>query len=128
MRFTLKMLHKRGLSPQELEDLDPELFEYLMIFDSVIEPNGSRFEHMKYANLCHLIMMSSGNISEQGMKKAKVLDWDMFGLLSNLTTRELAEEQAKDKHNQEQAEFSAMAELIKAEALAKNKGKSNGKK
>jgi hypothetical protein len=73
-------------------------------------------------------MMSSGKISEQGMKKAKVLDWDMFGLLSNLSTKELLEEQAKDKHNQEQATFSAMADLIKSEALAKNKGKGNGKK
>jgi hypothetical protein len=122
------MLHKRGLSPSELEELDPELFEYLMIFDSVIEPNGAKFEQIKYANLCHLILMSSGNLTEQGMKKAKVLDWDMFGLLSNLTTRELAEEQEKDKCNQEQATFSAMADLIKSEALAKNKGKGDGKK
>ena len=96
-----------------------------MIFDTVIEPNGAKFEQIKYANLCHLVLMSSGNLTPEGMKKAKVSDWDMFGLMSNKTTLEQIEEQEATKRNQEQKQINALADLIKSEAKAK--GKASGK-
>lgn len=119
------MIHKRGLSPEELDQLDPELFEALMIYDAVIEPNGARVDQIRFANLCHLILMSSGNLTESGMKSAKVTDWDMFGLMSNKTTRQVQEELAKAKKDEEQRGFNALAEAIKEAAL---KDKKNGKK
>lgn len=122
------MINKRGLSPDEIDKLDPELFELLFIFDSVIEPNGARFEHMKFSNLAHLILMSSGNLTEKGLKAAKVTDWDMYGLLSNKTSTELAEEEDKRKQQQAKLQYEQMkADLVKEEAAKKNKGKPNGK-
>ncbi|HHD2919852.1 hypothetical protein ACO1ZG_16240 [Enterobacter kobei] len=120
------MILKRGLSPEELDQLDPELFNALFIYDAVIEPNGSRIDQIRYANLCHLILMSSGNLTEAGMKSAKVDDWDMFGLLANKTTKQIAKDEEKARIKRETDQFNAMAEMIKAEAL-KDKNK-NGKK
>lgn len=119
------MIHKRGLSPDELDQLDPELFEALLIYDAVIEPNGARIDQIRYANLCHLILMSSGNLTEQGMKKAKVNDWDLFGLLSNKSTKQITSESSKAKEEEQKRNFNALAESIKDAAL---KGKKNGKK
>jgi hypothetical protein len=119
------LIHKRGLSPEELDKLDPEIFEALLIYDSVIEPNGERVDQIRFANLCHLILMSSGNLTEEGMKRAKVEDWDLFGLLSNKSTKQIAEEAAKAKEEQKQRNFNALAESIKEVAL---KGKKDGKK
>jgi hypothetical protein len=119
------LIHKRGLSPEELNRLDPEIFEALLIYDSVIEPNGGRVDQIRYANLCHLILMSSGNLTEDGMKRAKVDDWDLFGLLSNKSTKQISEESAKAKEEAQQRNFNALAESIKDVAL---KVKKNGKK
>lgn len=110
--FSLKLLNKRGLSPSELESLDPELFEYMMIYDSSIEPSGARFEHIKYSNLAHLILMSSGNLTEDGMKKANVHDWDMHGLLSNKTVYERMQDEEQKQLTQQQLQQSAMMQFI----------------
>jgi len=120
------MIHKRGLSPEELNQLDPDLFNALFLYDAVIEPNGARVEQIRYANLCHLILMSSANLTESGMKSAKVSDWDMFGLLANKTTKQIAKEEEEARIKRDTENFNAMAEMIKAEAL-KDKNK-NGKK
>lgn len=119
------MIHKRGLSPEELDSLDPELFELLMLYDAVIEPNGARIDQIRYANLCHLIMMSSGNLTQDGMKRAKVDDWDMFGLLSQKSTKELHEEAVITRKEEQQKQFNILAESIKETAM---KGINNGKK
>lgn len=70
--------------------------------------------------------MSSGNLTEEGMKRAKVEDWDLFGLLSNKSTKQIAEEAAKAKEEEQKRSFNALAESIKDAAL-KGKNK-NGKK
>ncbi|MGX9299887.1 hypothetical protein ACWXWG_10940 [Pantoea ananatis] len=120
------MIHKRGLSPDELNQLDPEIFEQLMLYDAVIEPNGARVDQIRFANLCHLILLSSGNLTEAGMKNAKVEDWDMFGLLHNKSTKELHDEAVKSKNEEQQKQFNQLAETIKDIAM---QGKNNnGKK
>ncbi|MCW6030166.1 hypothetical protein PanJK_00905 [Pantoea sp. JK] len=58
------------------------------------------------------------------MKSAKVSDWDLFGLLSNKTVKELDEEAKKAKEDEHRRSFNALAESIKEAAL---KGKNNGK-
>lgn len=110
--FSLKLLNKRGLSLSELESIDPELFEYLMIYDANIEPSGARFDHIKYANLAHLILMSSGNLTQDGMKKANVHDWDMHGLLSNKTVYERMQDEKQKQLTQQQLQQLAMMQLI----------------
>jgi len=118
------MLNRRGFSPDELEQIDPELFEYLMIFDEFIEPNGSRYDMSLYANLCHLILVSSGNLSERGQKDASVLDWDFHGLLRNYTTGELLEHNSSKKTKEAKEQMDGLAEMIKSIAT---KDKNNGK-
>lgn len=113
------MIHKRGLSPVEIENIDPELFNYLYVYDSVIEPNGTYYDMVKYANLCHLILMSSGNLSEDGSKNASVMDWDLFGVLSGKSTKERHDEQKEKQKQKEIDGFNKMAELIKKQAVKK---------
>lgn len=110
--FTLKLLNKRGLSLSELESIDPELFEYLMIYDANIEPSGARFDHIKYANLAHLILTSSGNLSEKGLKDARLTDWDMFGLLSNKTAYEIEQEAKEKEVLKQQTQNASMMQFI----------------
>lgn len=110
------MINKRGLSPYEIDNIDPELFECLFLFDQFIEPNGARFEHMKFSNLAHLILMSSGNLTEKGMKAAKVQDWDMYGLLSNKTGTELSDEAEQRKKLEQEQKMNAMKDFIKSQA------------
>lgn len=120
------MIHRRGLSPKELEDLDPELFELLKIYDQNIEPNGSTFQTAMFANLCHLMLVSSGNLSERGQKEASVLDWDMFGLLRGMTSGELLESHEIKKNKEAQANMNSIIDMIK-DAAEKGNNK-NGKK
>lgn len=100
------------MSISELESLDPEIFEMMRIFDSNIEPSGAVYEHTKFANLAHLILMSSGNLTEAGMKKASVNDWDMYGLLSNKTVHERIQEQDEAEQAKQQLQNSAMMNFI----------------
>jgi len=37
------MMHRRGFSPLELDELEPELFQLLKVYDERIEPNGSKY-------------------------------------------------------------------------------------
>lgn len=119
------MIHRRGFSPQELDDLDPELFELLKLYDERIEPNGSGFQTMMFANLCHLMLVSSGNLSERGQKEASVLDWDFYGLLQNKTIKELADEKTVRRNNEAKTNMNDLGDMIKSLAL-KDK-KNNGR-
>lgn len=121
------MMHRRGFSPLELDELEPELFQLLKVYDERIEPNGSKFQMMMFANLCHLMLISSGNLSERGQKEASVLDWDFLGLIQDLTTGEMYEKLNDKKNKEAQKQFNAIADSIKAIAqkdkkvMAKNK-------
>lgn len=118
------MLTKRGLSLSELNEITPELFSAMMVFDQFIEPNGSKIDMIKYANLCNLILCTSPNISAKGRKEARVDDWDFLGIFDgHLTTREREEENKKKKAEKEQNSIKKIGELIKKQALGKKDGK-----
>jgi hypothetical protein len=118
MRFYLKMIHKRGLSPDEIDNLDPDLFQYLYLYDQVLEPNGTYYDMVKFSNLCHLLLVTSGNISKEGMRKASPNDWDLFGILSGKSTKERREEMEKAELDK----FNSMAEMIKSQATGNKNG------
>ncbi|MBK5013999.1 hypothetical protein [Pantoea sp. S62] len=80
---------------------------------------------MMFANLCHLMLVTSGNISERGRKEASVLDWDFYGLLQNLTTGELSDKAEQKKNKEAQKQFNNIADTIKALAIKDDK---DGKK
>ncbi|MCK6742811.1 hypothetical protein L8S62_10190 [Enterobacter cloacae] len=118
------MLHKRGLSLEDISNIDPDLFNALYIYDTVIEPNGAKIDMIKHANLCNLILMTSQSISTEGRKKAKVKDWDFLDLLSDssLTVREKALKREEEELENNRNNIKAIGDMIKKQA-----GK-NGKK
>ncbi len=118
------MVNKRGLSPDEFYNLSSEELEALMIYDRFIEPSGLAVQTQMFANLCHLILVSSSNISEQGRKEARVSDWDIFGTFDNLTYSEKIQKQEEEEQQRKVRQVKqAFSELIKME---EKKGNKNG--
>ncbi|TKU20201.1 hypothetical protein [Citrobacter sp. wls827] len=118
------MINKRGLSPAEFEDLDPDLFEALVIFDQFIEPSGSKMDMLYYSHLCHTMTMNTPGMTKELAKKIKYKDYDFLGLLDD---RETSKERITRINKQRQeSEFNKLGEAIKAQAMMK--GKSNGTK
>lgn len=121
------MLHKRGLSPQDLEILDPEILNALYIYDSHVEPNGARVDMIKHANICNAILMTSQTITKEGRKNAKLSDWDFLDLLSDdsLTVLEKVRKREEEKEQNNRNNINTIGEMIRRQA--KQEGK-NGKK
>lgn len=119
------MLHKRGLSPEDLDSLSPEIHLALMIFDLVIEPNGARHDMIKHANLCNTILVTSQNITKEGRKNAKLSDWDFADLLGDdsLTVSEKMKQREERKQKESQENINSMGAMIKKMAEAKKNGK-----
>ncbi|WP_419058925.1 hypothetical protein [Kluyvera georgiana] len=120
------MMHKRGLSPQELEELDPDVFNALHIYDTLIEPNGSKIEMMKHANLLHTILLTSQSITKEGRQKADIHDWDFLDILGDdsLTSQEKLKVREAEKLGKSKSNAESFAEMVKALA----EGSKNGKK
>ncbi|MGS4241731.1 hypothetical protein [Serratia marcescens] len=117
------MVNKRGLSPDEFYDLPDDLLEALMIYDQRIEPSGLQVQSAMFANLCHLLMMTSPNLSEKGRKEAKLKDWDLFGTFDNLT----ASERQKKREEEEQENKVQNIKKSFRDLMDMEKGKKNGK-
>lgn len=117
------MVNKRGLSPSEFYALEPEELEALMIYDRFIEPSGLQVQSAMFANLCHLIMMTSPNLSEKGRNEAKLKDWDLFGTFENLT----ASERQKKREEEEKEQKAQNIKKSFRELMDMEKGKKNGK-
>lgn len=90
------MINKRGISPDEFNDLGDELFQYLLVFDSIIEPSGAQFEMLKHAHTCYTMTMNNPNMTKAYAEKIKVLDFDFAGVLDGLTTKERVNKQKEE--------------------------------
>lgn len=125
LRFALKMMHKRGLSPDELDNLDPDLFNALYIYDALIEPNGAKMEMLAHAKLCETILLSSGNLTKEGRKNLKITDFDYLDILGDdsLTSKEKAHKKKEIAEQNNSQSINKMGSLIKRMAKEGNNGK-----
>lgn len=113
------MINKRGLTPEEFEQVDEELFKHLMIYDTFIEPSGARFEMLKHAHLCQTITLNNSNMTKDVAKSIKTIDYDFLGILDGGTTKERMEAREKQKTSETQSYL--------ASKMQKLKDKKNGK-
>ncbi|EMN5860204.1 hypothetical protein RJ495_005099 [Pluralibacter gergoviae] len=90
------MINRRGLSPAEFEEVDDELFQFLMVYDAYIEPSGSKFEMLKHAHLCQTITLNNPNMTRKIAKDINVSDYDFMGILGEGTTKERHEKRVED--------------------------------
>lgn len=125
MRFALKMMHKRGLSPNELDDLDPDLFNALYIYDTLIEPNGAKMDMLAHAKLCETILLSSGNLTKEGRSKLKVSDFDYLDILGDdsLTSKEKANKRKEKEQANNSQNINKMGSMLKRMAKEEQNGK-----
>ena len=125
MRFALKMMHKRGLSPDELDNLDPDLFEALLIYDTLIEPNGTKMDMIAHAQLCQTILLSSGNLSKEGRSKLKLTDFDYLQIMGDdsLTTKEKAEKNKAAAEKNSSQNINTMGSMLKRMVKEEQHGK-----
>lgn len=125
MRFALKMMHRRGLSLNDLDNLDPDLFNALYIYDTLIEPNGAKMDIVAHAQLCQTILLSSGNISKEGRKNLKISDFDYLDILGDdsLTSKEKALKKKEIAEQNNSQNINKMGSLIKRMAKEGKNGK-----
>lgn len=126
MRYYLKMINKRGLTPLEFNELDPDLFEMLMVYDTYIEPSGSHLDMLFHAHSCYNTTFNNPNLTNEARKSIKVKDFDFLDILSegNLTTKEKAEKRDREAKEAQTRNIKAMGEQIKKRIEGKKK---NGK-
>ncbi|HBV7913887.1 MULTISPECIES: hypothetical protein [Klebsiella pneumoniae complex] len=117
------MINKRGLSPDEFNELGDELFQYLRVFDAIIEPSGAKFEMLKHAHSCYTMTMNNPNMTKAYADKVKVLDYDFSGILDGLTNKERVEKQKQENVAHTKSYFAEQKERI-----AKKERNNNGKK
>ncbi|HED2478357.1 hypothetical protein I5408_09710 [Citrobacter sp. FDAARGOS_156] len=119
------MLHKRGLSPQELDNLDPDIFSALYIYDQLIEPNGSKIDMIAHAQLCHTILLSSQSITKEGRKNLSLNDFDYLGILGDdsLTVKEKHAKREKKKEENSKQNVASLGAMMKRLAEGTNNGK-----
>lgn len=123
--FALKMMHKRGLSPDELDNLSHEIFNALYIYDQLIEPNGARMNMVAHAQLCQTILLSSGNVTKEGRSKMKLSDFDYLDILGDgsLTSREKAILKKEKAAKESSQNINKMGDMMKRLAKEANNGK-----
>ncbi|HCO4685388.1 TPA: hypothetical protein N8X55_000090 [Escherichia coli] len=122
------MLHKRGLSLEDLNNIEPELLDALYVYDTLIEPNGQKIEMLKHSNLLYSIYMTSQNITKEGRKKLNINDFDFLDILGDdsLTSKEKEIKRQEAIAAQSAANIKSMGEAMKARILAKKGKKLNG--
>lgn len=119
------MMHKRGLSPNELDNLDPELFNALYIYDKLIEPNGVKIDMVAHAQLCQTLLLSSGNLTKEGRSKLKLSDFDFLDILGDdsLTSKEKAQKKKENADKNSSQNINKMGDFIRRMAEEQNNGK-----
>jgi len=119
------MVNKRGLSPYEFEELDPDILEMLMIYDTYVEPSGTEIDMWFHSYNSMNQVLNNPNISPEHKKKLKPKDFDFLNILSDssLTVRERIKAREKENEKASTNSIKAFGELIKKQALGKNNGK-----
>ncbi|MDF2784217.1 MAG: hypothetical protein K0S95_752 [Pantoea eucrina] len=118
------MVNKRGLSPEEFFKLDPDTLEVLMIYDSFIEPSGTKVEMLKHAYNNYYATINNPNLTSDARKSIKVSDFDFLGVLDNLTHSEREEKRKNDSEKHQMESINSIGMAIKQQALGR---KNNGK-
>ncbi len=124
MRYFCKMVNKRGLSPDEYFNLDPEVLDMLMVYDVYIEPTGTQIEMLKHAYQCYYTTISNGNLTPEARRSIKVADFDFLDVLnSDLTTQEKAEVKEQKKKEAQANDIKSIGDAIRNQVLGKKNGK-----
>lgn len=120
-----RMVNKRGLSPDEYFNLDPDVLNMLMIYDTFIEPSGTQVEMMKHAYQCYYTTISNGNLTSEARKSIKVQDFDFLDVFgdSTKTVAEKAEERKSKLKEKQSSDITSLGQSIKSQVLGK---KQNG--
>lgn len=119
------MVNKRGLSPEEFYELDSEVLEMLMIYDTYIEPSGTYIDMLRHAYQCYYTTINNGNLTPEARRAIKVSDFDFLDILSgNDTAKEKLEKREQKKMEIQSNDIKAIGESIRSQVLGKKK---NGK-
>lgn len=118
------MINKRGLTPNEFNQIDDELLEYLMVYDLFIEPSGVKMDMLYHAHLCQTLTLNNPNMTKDIAKSIKTSDYDFLGILDEGTTKERIENREKKAEEAKAANNNAYFNS----RLNKLKGINNGTK
>lgn len=118
------MVTKRGLSPDEYFNLDPEVLDMLMVYDAYIEPTGTKIEMLKHAYQCYYTTISNGNLTPEARRSINIADFDFLDVLnSDLTTQEKAEVKVQKKKEAQANDIKSIGDAIRNQVLGKKNDK-----
>lgn len=107
------MINKRGLSPIEFEQVDDELFQYLMVYDTFVDPSGARYEMLKHAHLCQTITLNNSHMTKSVASNIKITDYDFLGILEEGTRSEKQQQKQQEQESRNNDFFASRMKQIK---------------
>ena len=118
------MINKRGLTPLEFDALPEGLFEYLMVFDQLIEPSGIMTDMHFHTQSLYNTTINNSNLTTEMRKSIKPIDFDFMDILKNpeFTAHEKHEKREAEKLEKQSNSVSELGKMIKQMA-----GGSNGR-
>ncbi|WP_250153468.1 hypothetical protein [Cedecea lapagei] len=92
-----------------------------MIYDSVIEPSGTKIDMLFHSYSNYFNAMNNPNLSKEARKSMKVSDYDFLDILSDpMTTKERAKKRQENKKAEDAKNMKAFGEKIKSIARSNN--------
>ncbi|NIG74194.1 hypothetical protein F3J34_11360 [Klebsiella sp. Ap-873] len=117
------MINKRGLSPEEFKQVDDTLLNYLLVYDALVEPSGTKIDMLYHAHLCQTLTLNNPNMTKEHAKNIKTSDYDFLGILGEGTTQERKNSREKEK----EAVKKQSTQDYFTSRMSTLKGKDNGK-
>ncbi|QUG75860.1 hypothetical protein GKQ23_13030 [Erwinia sp. E602] len=114
------MVNKRGLSPSEFNDLPEGLFNYLQVFDALVEPSGVHIDMLYHCYSQYNNTMLSPNITKETRKKISLSDYDFMNIIGDnngLTSGEKKEFADKKLQEKKDNSVKLLGERIKQAAM-----------
>lgn len=115
------MMRNRGLSFEELQAMDEELFEYFYIFDQFVERDDQVLEQYRHAQQCDLM------VKVAGCKDSSMYDFDMANLIGKPKSNEISTESEQSKVNTFVSFIKSQTPKSKVKSKPNNKRGRNGK-
>ncbi|EMX9120786.1 hypothetical protein SM907_09705 [Klebsiella aerogenes] len=114
-----------GHSPSTIESFPDGLFDYLQVYDSNVEPSGTRIDMMYHAWSNYNLTMNNPNLDSKARKNLKMTDFDFLDVIEYpwLTTQGKEEQRVLDRQNATIEEGNRRREEIKKRIEERKNGK-----
>lgn len=110
------------MSIDEMENIDPDLFQALEVYKSCMSSKQEKMDMLYHTHTCYLMAMYNPNLPANYKKTLKYSDFDFMDMLDDsLTTKERRLKREQQKNINQAQEINSIGEMIKNMAIKKDK-------